>query len=267
MTGRQRFFAILAGLVSTSVATAILSNVLQEDCPAQRIHEVELVCCGVDPTGTKVACSDTSYVISVGGRVYWRNQSPDSWHRWTLTEGTGSDVLDAYGDADGVLGNGAEWAKDSTGTWVYFGNEDAVLHLEAFDFGGAASFSVSAWFRLESWDVPDGRIVSMATGTAEQDHWFMLSTFHGNQVRVRLKTDAGTTTLESVPDIVQLGTVHRIKATYDGAFLRLWLDGSLVGSKPWLGLTADGAGVPCAIGNQPEGKKPLNGWVRDVIVW
>jgi hypothetical protein len=59
------------------------------------------------------------------------------------------------------------------------------------------SLTISAWIRPSPTAIPDARIVSKADGTADANHWWMLSAVNYTDLRFRLKT--GGTTITYAP--------------------------------------------------------------------
>ena len=89
------------------------------------------------------------------------------------------------------------------------------------------SLTINFEITPRSWPVNDVRIISKATSTAEQEHWFMVSMTGNNHVlRFRLKTAGTTHTLfgsMSIP--LNTKTVGRV--TYDGSAMLIYINGQL----------------------------------------
>jgi hypothetical protein len=112
--------------------------------------------------------------------------------------------------------------------------------------------TISAWIRADDYGVYDARIVSKSTSEAANDHLWMLSTINGQRLRFRLQTDDGfgTSTLIGGPSMVP-GQWYHVAATYDGSFMRLFLDGVEVGSLAKTGAVGADPTVPVWIGSNP----------------
>lgn len=104
----------------------------------------------------------------------------------------------------------------------------------------------------------------------------MLSTmFHpynsptGNEhLRFRLRTGGTTTTLIGTGSVISAGQWIHAAAVYDGATMRLYQDGDLVGSVAKSGTISTNPGVPVAIGNQPAGAgRPFDGNIDDMRIY
>jgi len=110
---------------------------------------------------------------------------------------------------------------------------------------------------------PYPRIISKcsASGQSAQDHDFMLSLTVNNQPRFRLKTNGFTTTLVG-PSVIPLNTLVEIRATYDGASMRLFVDGALDAQTAKTG-DMNQSNKPVWVGANPNG---AGFWVGDISV-
>ena len=151
------------------------------------------------------------------------------------------------------------------------------------DFIGAGDFDISGealtlagWVfsnQLKNCRARDCRIISKATGTAEQDHLWMLSTIKvGNKTRLRfrLKTDDGhetSTLIASSGDLAE-GELFHAAATYDGTTMRLYKNGVEVGALEKNGdIVGHGEGI--WIGGNPNvaTSRPWDGLISDIRVY
>ncbi len=129
------------------------------------------------------------------------------------------------------------------------------LDLGSWSVAGSA-LTVQTWFSLEDLDQDDPRLVSKAQSGAEQDHVFMLSLSGSGEryLRARIKTGAsdasGTTTLLDTSTALDATTWYLGAATYDGAQMRLLVDGTQVASVAKTGSLRQN-GWDIAAGNNP----------------
>lgn len=135
--------------------------------------------------------------------------------------------------------------------------------------------ALTAWVQadqLENCLHNDCRILSKSTGTAEQDHYWMLSTIKvGDQTRLRfrLKTNGSTSTLiASSGDLTNAEFFH-VAAVYDGTTMRLYKNGIEVGSLEKSGNIDTNASVETWIGGNPPdtSSRPWDGRIADVRVY
>ena len=191
---------------------------------------------------------------------------------WPLDEGTGTTTVDASGNGHmGTLVNGPLWIN---GPYLDFDGSDDYVDVGLLDVSGGA-MTLSAWIyadNLSNCVARDCRILSKATGTAETDHYFMLSTIQGGadtRLRFRLKTDDVTSTLiASSGDLPENTWVHAA-AVYDGSNMLLYLDGALVGSIGKAGSLTPNAAVPVWIGGNPpsSSERPWDGLLDEVRIY
>ncbi len=187
---------------------------------------------------------------------------------WGFDEGLGIDSSpSAY---DGTI-SGATPVSGRAGDALSFDGADDYVSLPTFDVEGEA-LTIAAWIRAEGFQSPhmDNRILSKATSTAGDDHYFMLSGInHEGQphLRFRLKTQGNTSTLVGTGAPLSLGQWHHVSAVYDGTEMRLYLDGELVGRVAKTGAIDRDGSVPVNIGRNPDGYGTFDGALDDVRIY
>ena len=191
---------------------------------------------------------------------------------WPLDEGVGVTTMDASGHGhSGTLVNGPQWID---GPYLDFDGENDYVDVGTFDVAGGA-LTLAAWIYSEdlaSCVASDCRILSKATGTAESDHYFMLSTIESGantRLRFRLKTDDATSTLIASSGNLLENTWSHVAAVYDGSSMLLYLNGTLVGSAGNTGSLTTNSGVPVWLGgNPPNGTdRPWDGLLDEVRIY
>ncbi len=153
------------------------------------------------------------------------------------------------------------------------GSNDKV-DLQNLDISGSA-LTLEVNFNSSDLDncgsYLDCRIISKSVGTADQDHYWMLSTIKNSSnqavLRFRLKTGSSTSTLIASSAVVNENEWNHVAATYDGSMMRLYLNGNEVGSAPKSGNLATNSSVNAYIGNNPVTSKPFEGLIDDVRIW
>jgi hypothetical protein len=188
---------------------------------------------------------------------------------WGFEEPSGPTALDSSGHGnDGTLGGGA--ARDLSG---YFGQalvtDGSSGHV---DLGGldvdAPELTVMAWINADDFGVYDARILSKSTGSATDEHIFMLSTIGGSHLRFRLRTNGSTSTLIGNGGTLGAGTWIHAAATYDGTTMRLYQDGVEVGSAPKSGPVAVDPGVALWMAANPgEPGQVFDGRIDEVKIF
>lgn len=139
---------------------------------------------------------------------------------------------------------------------------DGTQHVDAGTWSvPGQSLEITAQVVRQIAPHPHARIISKATGGDAQLHDFMLSTYDGGVARFRLKTQGFTTTLVGTTPI-PVGVPTEIRATYDGAMMRLYVNGQLDVETPKTG-DMDQSTKPVWVGRNPDGFGP---WVGEIAV-
>ena len=161
-------------------------------------------------------------------------------------------------------------AGDSTASSLSFDGIEDTADLGAFDVNGTG-LSLAAWFNATTFPgaANDPRIISKASGSAINDHTFMLSTIEANgdiRLRMRVKINGQTRTLRATSGNLVAGQWYHAAATYDGSTMRLFLDGVEVGNLGFVGTVDQEPAVSVAVGSQPGGGNNFHGLIDDVRI-
>ena len=185
---------------------------------------------------------------------------PIAW--WPLSNSSGEKVaIDRAGNNDGQI----------TGDIPPFNGRDEHVHVGTLDTD-AKQLTILAWFQAEHFKNFDSRIISKATGTDLNTHYWMLSTTkHDGKDRLRFRLRAKQTTKELIADAgdLQPGQEVFAAAVYDGKHMRLYKDGKLVGKVPHKGRVATNSHAHAWIGDNPsgQGSRPFAGIIHDVALF
>lgn len=147
---------------------------------------------------------------------------------------------------------------------VTFTKSTAPLAVNTAAINGLKTFSAAVWvYRTEVGGTYD-RIFSKARGTAEAAHELMVGFTAGQNLRLRLKVGTTTTTVVTTTPPVPVGRWAHVATTYDGARLKLYVDGAVVIDRELAGAAVFTPAVPMALGNQPAGRgsHPLRGQLK-----
>ena len=186
---------------------------------------------------------------------------PDALFSLNLEEGTGEVAFNGVPSAsDGQLKGGASYSADTpdeSDYSLYFDGNNDYINLGTFDAKGSG-LTLATWFKADSFpgNLNDGRLISKATGSAANDHVFMLSTFlTGGKTRLRARVRVNGTTQTLIADAGNLSTGkwYHATMTHDENTLKLFLDGDLVGIKAVMGELDQASNVPVVIAAQPQG--------------
>jgi hypothetical protein len=190
---------------------------------------------------------------------------------WRLDERFGNVAVDSTGNAHNGTVSGAQWTAGHRDNALAFDGADDRVECGAWDVPGTA-ITFCAWVKPDAAFVDnDARILSKAVGIQEPDHWWMLSTSTAGgqrRLRARLKAGGATTTLIASSGNLSLNTWHHAAASYDGATLRLFLNGAEVGSAAKTGALDANSSAAVWIGaNPPTAYAPFRGLIDDVRIY
>jgi hypothetical protein len=190
--------------------------------------------------------------------------------RWPLNESSGTVAADVAGGNDGTLVGGPVWLPGGgrLGGALQFDGSDDFVDIGTLDIADGNGVTLALWLRPQAFG-GDSRLISKATGTAEADHIWMISTFDDTALRFRLKAGGVTSTLMTGQNELEIGKWYHVACTYDGSRMRIYGDGILLASLPKTGPLAAAPLVAAAIGNQPPGagSSPFAGLIDDVRIY
>ena len=193
----------------------------------------------------------------------WDSNFVAVWHLKENPAGTPPQVLDSTANNhDGTTEGSWDPSKQVSGLIdgsLHFNSGIDKVKVGTFDIvaGGSGDdgITMETWFY--SHEKKDGRLISKATSTSNNDHWWMLNALKiGDEYRLRfrLKTDGNTTELHSDKgNTVPLNQWVYAAATYDSSDMYIFQDATIVGDKSETGTISTDNSVKVAIGNQPPG--------------
>jgi hypothetical protein len=191
---------------------------------------------------------------------------------WPMTQSVNNTTPDRSGNGyNGTLVNGARITDN--GTLLLDGTDD-YMDIGRPNVTGNA-MTISAWFwseDLANCRKRSCRIISKALGRREQKRDFMISTgacgIGKTCLRFSLNTDGSTSTVKGSSNVENNSWVH-VAAVYDGGEMRIYQDGTLVGSRAKSGeLTFRNTASTWIGGNGPKAtSRPWKGQIADVIMY
>jgi hypothetical protein len=187
---------------------------------------------------------------------------------YTFDNISGVTVSDQSGNGNDAIRSGTNVVPGKVGTGLQFDGKSDYVASGAFDVAGS-EITLSAWVKANGFGIHDARIISKATGTEEQDHYWMLSTMesNGSKLRFRLKTNGQTSTLISTRNIPVGKWVH-VMASYDGSSMRLYLDGKESGSLSKTGDISPNPAAAIRVGDNPKtSARNFDGVIDDVRIY
>jgi len=156
---------------------------------------------------------------------------------------------------------------------LQFDGVDDYISLNNMDIAGS-NITLEALINssdLSNCQYRDCRIISKATGLTTPDHYWMLSTNNSGTntvLRFRLKTNGTSTTLVATTGPLSENTWYHVAATYNGSTMKLFLNGTEVGSTAKTGALTTNAAAEAYIGGNPPGNdRPWKGEIDEVRIW
>jgi hypothetical protein len=189
---------------------------------------------------------------------------------WALDEGSGAILRNSVNSDTGSLAGGTSWIEGPHNAAVQFNGSTGYAALPSIDIP-SSRVTLAAWVRITNYPAnTDQRIISKSIGSAEQAHHWMLSHVrqgNRNLLRFRLRTGSNTSTLIASSGDLPTNTWFHAAATYDGANMRLFLNGVEVGRAAQSGTIPSDTSVPLNIARSPDGSNYLAGALDDVRIY
>lgn len=168
---------------------------------------------------------------------------------WELDESSGSIAADSAGDNDGVLKGDPQWRPYSgrmNGALLLDGNGDYV------DCGNGSALNITDELTVAAWvNINQVNVDRQAIVTKGDSSWRLSTT--GSDMRFHFAVAGGGNYVNG-DTVVGQGEWHHVCGTYDGAYMRLYVDGieepnGAVANSTGVGVN----GYNVYIGNNDEG--------------
>ncbi len=187
---------------------------------------------------------------------------------WTLDESSGGIAHDAVGTSDGVLRGNPVWLPDGGpmgGALAFDGLDDYVDCSDHPAFDLAGSITIAAWIKVNAFDKAWQALITKGDSSwrIQRDNIQNGLEFACTGVSV-----PGTSWGNILGDInVNDGQWHHVAGVYDGAAMRLYVDGVLDASAPASGPIAANA-FPVCLGEDAErAGRQWNGLLDDIRLY
>ncbi len=243
-----------------------------------------------DPTGDYVRITSTATVEGISrsrtARIHVHNEfynkmmelGPEWYWRLHDVPLSGWTATDERGNLHGTYRNGVEH-RQAYGVLVHssnicrsFDGWNDYIDLGKPDIEGD-KVTFLAWFNAFAF-TKDSRIISKAYGKSTDAHFWMVSRTYSNgadRMRFRLKTgDSDTATKVLIADeVVETFRWYFVVCTYDGAKMRMFQNGKLVGEMDQSGELAEDEDISAWIGDNPDdlGSRSWRGLLDEVAVF
>lgn len=174
-------------------------------------------------------------------------QPPADLVSWWAAEGNADDETGTNpGDA-----SAAGFAAGPVGVAFTFDGDNDFVSVPDDPSLNLAAFTLEAWIEAAELLSPAVGFIAVKSGTfGLQGYEFGVYNPTG-QLRLTLNGALGGADLIAGPDVID-GQPHHVAASYDGARLRLYVDGRLVGCHANSEIVQYGVASPLYIGRRPE---------------
>jgi hypothetical protein len=157
---------------------------------------------------------------------------------WRLGESSGVTAFDSKGTANGAHANGPSLGAAGAPTYAnnatsFDGVDDYIGFGDVYDFAGTASYTVDGWFNRTTvgeagtWRV----VVGKEPAVGSRDGW-AIAISPGSQRIYFDRVSAGNDDVVISTTATVAGTWYHFAVTYDGATMRMYVDGALEASTP-----------------------------------
>ncbi|MCW5898536.1 MAG: hypothetical protein KIT10_04630 [Flavobacteriales bacterium] len=191
-------------------------------------------------------------------------------YHWLLDEDAGAVAHEWVGGSHGTLTDGALWdpAGGRHGGAVRFdGVDDRILAGPCDLTNGGTGITLALWVKPDFVTGMDRTILAKAHGPQVNDAIWSITFVNASSIRFRLRTGGTVAELNTGPSSIFNGVWYHVVASYDGAHMRVHVNGALMGSLARSGSIGfhPTAGVSmAALGN---GTQPFSGWLDDVRIY
>ena len=189
---------------------------------------------------------------------------------WRFDERFGTTAYDDSGSGHHATISGATRLAGTKDRALDLDGSDDYLDAGTWEVAGT-SITLCAWVRIRApYNDNDARILSKATGSGEQDHFWMLSlTSAGGDIRPRFRLKTGGTTTTLIPSSGNLApdTWVHLAAVYDGSAMRLFVNGAEAAAQAKASeITASAASIFLGA-NPPTIYAPFAGELDDIRIY
>ncbi|MBL7981174.1 MAG: LamG domain-containing protein [Flavobacteriales bacterium] len=189
---------------------------------------------------------------------------------WPLDESSGTVAQPVAGNSPGILSGGVLWdplGGHHQGAARFDGVDDRILLGPCDLTNGGGALTLSVWVKPDFVTAMERTLIAKTTGPQPADHHWSLSFVNASAVRFRLNAGGTTTELSTSPSSIFSGTWYHIVASYDGAQMRIHVNGALMAATPKTGAIGMAPQSPASLGARSTGAAPFSGWLDDARIY
>lgn len=202
--------------------------------------------------------------------VITASAQPTPRFHWPLDGTNGTVAQEVIAGQNGALQGGPIWAPGQGhhgGACRFDGVDDRILLPPCDMTTGTGEFSLSLWVRPDFVTGMDRTLLAKTVGTSAQDHIWSMTFVGASALRFRLRTGPTTTELTTAPSSVFGGAWYHIVGSYDGAMMRIYLNGALMAETAAAGALGFHPQAPASMAATSTGSAPFSGWIDDVRLY
>jgi prepilin-type N-terminal cleavage/methylation domain-containing protein len=235
------------------------------------VHQLVIVYSPENDTLTRelaITAGSSAYAEFNLSQNYWFGSFSSVVGWWQFDESAGTSATDAGNNSrTGTLTNMSTpscWVSGHDGNALLFdGSNDfvQVAYESAFDMSD--SYTLTGWFQMAPADKADYRTILCKQTNSTSRNWWLALRADGS-LYWRLSAGGVSYTVTSVGDYAD-NSWHSFSAVKQGASMKLFADGNLIGSASGVP-NADTQAQPVIIGSE-NGANPFKGVLDDIRIY
>lgn len=192
-------------------------------------------------------------------------------HHWPLDESSGTVALDIQGGSHGQVQGNTFWEPlgGHFGGSLRFNGNTARALVGPCDLttGPGDELTLSCWVKPDVVSQSERTLMVKTAGNSPSDHIWSLGIVNATAVVFRVKAAGSSVELQAPPASLFSGTWYHLAGVYDGAEMRIYINGALVAFAPQSGVIGFHPQAPACLGNLPNASVPYYGWMDDVRIY
>jgi concanavalin A-like lectin/glucanase superfamily protein/List-Bact-rpt repeat protein/flagellar hook capping protein FlgD len=189
---------------------------------------------------------------------------------YMMDEGGGASLRDTSGSGNhGEIIGGPAWVSGIEGLAQSFdGSSQYDTAANSASLNPGSAITISAWFKCEQTAAATQRIVSKGVMNSTDGYELSLASSGKVFTRFNQKTNGDIYRINSTTSYpLNTGAWMHAAATYDGATIKLYINGVQEGSLAWAGATIGSNTNPLSLGRQNDGLYYFKGKMDEVRVY